>query len=385
MEINMEDISVLRERINETDNEIVELFKKRMEIAASVAQYKKEKGLPVLDAARERALLARISDMAGEEFEGYARTLYHTMLDVSRAYQYVKLNSHSKVYEDIKEAMAKTSDLFPIRAKVACQGIEGAYSQIATEKLFELPEISYYPSFGDVFSAIESGECRFGVLPIENSTAGSVKKVYELMLEHEFHIVRSVRVKIDHSLIARPGATVEGIKEIISHEQAINQCSAFLRSLGNVKITVAPNTAVAARMVAESGRTDIAALSSRFCAELYSLGTLASAVQDMGNNYTRFICISKESEIYPGADKLTLMLVTPNKPGALYHVLSCFNALGVNMTKLESCPIPERDFESMFYFDFTVPVYSQSLERLLYELEARGEGYRLLGAYSEII
>ena len=381
----MEDISVLRERINETDNQIVELFKERMSIAASVAQYKKEKGLPVLDAARERALLARISDMAGEEFEGYARTLYHTMLDVSRAYQYVRLNSESKVYEDIKAAMANTKDLFPIRAKVACQGIEGAYSQIATEKLFELPEISYYPSFGDVFSAIESGECRFGVLPIENSTAGSVKKVYELMLEHEFHIVRSVRVKIDHSLIARPGATVDGIKEIISHEQAINQCSAFLRSLGDVKITVAPNTAVAARMVAESGRTDIAALSSRFCAELYSLRTLASAVQDMGNNYTRFICISKNPEIYPGADKLTLMLVTPNKPGALYSVLSCFNALGVNMTKLESCPIPERDFESMFYFDFTVSVYSESLERLLCELEARGERYKLLGAYSEII
>ena len=379
------DLTKLREEINETDREIVELFKKRMNIAASVAEYKKQKGLPVLDAARERALLARISDMAGEEFEGYARTLYHTMLDVSRAYQYTKLNSHSEVYEDIKASMSKTEDIFPPRARVACQGVEGAYSQIATERLFELPEISYYPSFDAVFSAIEAGECRYGVLPIENSTAGSVKKVYELMLKHEFHIVRSVRIKIDHNLLARRGATLDGIKEIVSHEQAINQCASFLRSLGDVKITIAPNTAVAARMVAESDRDDIAALSSRFCAELYGLDTLSEAVQDMGNNHTRFICISKEAEIYPGADKLTLMLVTPNKPGALYNVLSCFNALGVNMTKLESCPIPERDFESMFYFDFTVSVYSNSLERLLCELEARGERYKLLGAYSEII
>ena len=379
------DLNQLRKEINEVDAEIVELFKKRMDIAASVAEYKKQNGLPVLDAARERALLARISDMSGEKFEGYARTLYHTMLDVSRAYQYTKLNSHSEVYESIKTSLENTADVFPARARVACQGVEGAYSQIATERLFELPEISFYPSFDSVFSAIESGECRYGVLPIENSTAGSVKKVYELMLHHNFHIVRSVRIKIDHNLLCRKGVRLSDIKEIVSHEQAINQCSSFLRSLGNVKITVAPNTAVAAKMVAESGRGDIAALSSRFCAELYGLETLSEAVQDMGNNHTRFICISKEPEIYPGADKLTLMLVTPNKPGALYHVLSCFNSLGVNMTKLESCPIPERDFEFMFYFDFTVSVYSGNLERLLCELEARGERYKLLGAYSEII
>ena len=379
------DLNKLREEINEIDREIVDNFKKRMDVAARVAQYKKERDLPVLDAARERALLNRISDMAGEEFEGYARTLYHTMLDVSKAYQHVKIGSESESYAKICESLVATSELFPTRAKVACQGVEGAYSQIATEKLFSLPEISYYPSFDAVFSAIESGECRYGVLPIENSTAGSVKKVYELMLKHEFHIVRSVRIKIDHNLLAKKGAKLSDIKEIISHEQAINQCSAFLNSLDGVKITVAPNTAVAARTVAESGRNDIAALSSRFCAELYSLETLAGAVQDMGNNYTRFICISKEAEIYPGADKLTLMLVTQNKPGALYSVLSCFNALGVNMTKLESCPIPERDFESMFYFDFTVSVYSPLLERLLCELEARGERYKLLGAYSEII
>lgn len=379
------DINKLREDINEIDREMVELFKKRMNVAASVAQYKKERGLPVLDAARERALLGRISDMAGEELDGYARTLYHTMLDVSRAYQYTKLNSESVVYSDIKNTIGKTASMFPTRARVACQGVEGAYSQIAAEKLFELPEINYYKSFDDVFYAIESGECRYGVLPIENSTAGSVKKVYELMLEHKFNIVRSVRIKIDHNLLANKGTQIENIREIISHEQAINQCSSFLRTLKDVKITIAPNTAVAAQTVAKSGRNDIAALSSRFCAELYSLETLAEAVQDMGNNHTRFICISKEPEIYPGADKLTLMLVTPNKPGALYNVLSCFNALGVNMTKLESCPIPERDFESMFYFDFTVSVYSDNLERLLCELESRGERYRLLGAYSEII
>lgn len=382
MELNLNE---LREEINETDEQIVELFKKRMNIAANVAEYKKERGLPVLDAARERALLERISQLAGEEFGGYARTLYHTMMDVSKAYQQTKLNPESSIYNEILDALETTPKLFPDRARVACQGVEGAYSQIATEKLFELPSIRYYPTFDSVFTAIEQGECRYGVLPIENSTAGSVKKVYELMLNHRFYIVKSVRLKIDHNLLAKRGTKLQDIKEIISHEQAISQSAAFLRTLPGVKVTVVANTAIAAKTVAESDRSDLAALSSRFCAELYGLDTLAEAVQDMGNNYTRFICISKSPEVYPGADKISLMLVTPNKPGALYHVLSCFNALGINMTKLESCPIPDRDFESMFYFDFTVSVYSDTLKRLLCELEARSEKFRLLGAYSEII
>ena len=378
-------LNELREEINEVDAEIVELFKKRMAIAAVVAEYKKEHGLPVLDAARERALLERISEMAGEEFDGYARTLYHTMMDVSKAYQQTRLNPESSVYNEIKDSLDTTPNIFPDRARVACQGVEGAYSQIATEKLFELPSINYYPTFDSVFTAIERGDCRYGVLPIENSTAGSVKKVYELMLHHKFHIVKSVRLKIDHNLLAKRGTSLSDIKEIISHEQAISQSAAFLRSLPNVKVTVVANTAIAAKTVAESDRHDLAALSSRYCAELYGLDTLAASVQDMGNNYTRFICISKTPEVYPGADKISLMLVTPNKPGALYNVLSCFNALGINMTKLESCPIPERDFESMFYFDFTVSVYSDTLKKLLCELEARREQFRLLGAYSEIV
>ena len=379
------DLTKLREERNETDEEIVRLFKKRMAIASGVAEYKKEHGLPVLDAARERALLEKISVLAGEEMDGYARTLYRTMLDVSRAYQYTKLHQSALTYDEIAKSLEITSPIFPSRAKVACQGVEGAYSQIATERLFELPTICYYPTFDSVFSAIENGECKYGVLPIENSTAGSVKKVYELMLCHNFHIVRSVRIKIDHNLLSRPGKKLSDIKEIFSHEQAISQCSGFLKANPQIKVTVVANTALASKMVAESDRNDVAALSSRFCAELYGLENIMPSIQDTGNNHTRFICISKEPEVYPGADKLTLMLVTPNKPGALYHVLSCFNALGVNMTKLESCPIPERDFESMFYFDFTVSVYSDALKRLLCELEARGEKFRLLGAYSEII
>ena len=382
MELNLDS---LREDINETDKQIVELFKHRMNIASSVAEYKRAHNLPVLDAARERNLLTRISELAGDEFDIYARTLYNTMLDVSRAYQYSKLNSVSEMYGLIENALKSTPKVFPSRAHVACQGVEGAYSQIAAGKFFELPYISYYPSFDSVFDAIEKGECRYGVLPIENSTAGSVKKVYELMIKHKFNIVKSHRLKVSHNLLAKTGVNISEITEIFSHEQAINQCSDFLKSLNGVKVTVCANTAMAAKSVAESSNKNVAALSSRSCAELYGLEILASSVQNKDNNFTRFICISKDSEIYPGADRLSLMMVIKNSPGELYRLLSCFNSLGIDMTKLESCPIPDRDFEFMFYFDFTLSVYSPKLKQLLCELEARGERFRLMGAYCETV
>lgn len=382
MELNLSEI---REEINEIDREIVELFKRRMACASSVAQYKAEHGLPVLDSERERALLTKICSLAGEELDTYALTLYNTMLDVSKAYQHKILSADSVIHKEITDALASTSKEFPSRARVACQGVEGAYSQIAATKLFSLPSISFYKTFENVFEAIERGECDYGVLPIENSTAGSVKRVYELMLSHSFHIVRSARIKVDHNLLVNQGASIDEITEIISHEQAISQCAGFLSKHPGIKVTVCQNTAMAAKTVKESGRRDLAAISSRACGELYSLSNIAPSIQDSGNNHTRFICIGKKPEIYPGADKITLMLITKNRPGELYRALSCFNALGIDMTKLESCPIPDRDFEFMFYFDFTVSVYSEKLRDLLCELEARGEDFKLLGAYNEII
>lgn len=380
------DINELRSQIDSVDKELVELFKKRMNIAADVAEYKRQNGMKVLDAARERALLAKVSELSGSDFEEYTRILYATILDLSRSYQHKRLGTSSEFCNAFNEALKNTPSIFPERALVACQGVEGAYSSIAAERLFKAPSIMFFSSFEKVFTAIEAGMCRYGVLPIENSTAGSVKQVYDLMISKKFKIVRSVRIKIDHNLLANKGAKLSDIKEIFSHEQAINQCSAFLHSLGDgVKITRVENTATAARMVAESGRCDVASLSSRSCASEYGLSVLASAVQDNGNNHTRFICIAKDLEIYPGADRTSLMLVTPHKPGALYKMLSRFNALGINLLKLESRPLPDRDFEFMFYFDIEASVYSDKLPQLIAELESECDELTYLGSYLEVI
>ncbi len=376
----------LRAEINQIDEELVSLFLKRMNVAAEVAAYKKEHGLPVLDPARERALLARLSDRAGTENEEDIRTLYATILELSRSRQHRLLDADPALYGEILRAIEETPKLFPERATVACQGVEGAYSQIAAERLFRAPNITFFNNWEKVFDAIEAGLCRYGVIPIENSTAGSVKRVYDLMIDRNFRIVRTVRQKIDHNLLARKGTSLSDIREIVSHEQAISQCSEFLASLGSsVKITRVENTAAAARMVAESGRADLASLSSRTSAEQYGLAVLAASVQNNGNNHTRFICITNKTEIYPGADRTSLMVVAPHKPGSLYRLLSRFNALGINLLKLESRPIPDRDFEFMFYFDLECSVYSEKLARLLSELEAECEAFSYLGSYSEVV
>ncbi len=380
------ELSDMRQEIDEIDRELVALFVRRMNVSADVAAYKKDVGMPVTDASRERALLDKVSDLAGKEFEEYTRTLYATVMELSRSYQHKKMGNGACLYDEIVAALDATPKLFPNRATVACQGVEGAYSQIAAERLFAAPNILFFSDWEKVFSAIEAGLCRYGVIPIENSTAGSVKKVYDLMISRNFKIVRTVRVKIDHNLLVNKGTKPTDIREIVSHEQAIDQCAAYLASVfPNAKITRVENTARAAQMVAESGRRDIASISSRACAARYGLDVLDACVQDNGNNHTRFICITNASEIYPGADRTTLMLVAQHRPGSLYRILARFNALGINLLKLESRPIPDRDFEFMFYFDLEVPVYSPKLAQLLSELESECDEFTYLGSYSEII
>ena len=222
---------------------------------------------------------------------------------------------------------------------------------------------------------------------MENSTAGSVKQIYDLMLRHSsFKIVRSTRLKIDHNLVAKKGTKLEDIKEIFSHPQAISQCSAYLEKLGkDVKITPCENTAAAAEAVAQSDRKDVAAIASHSCVALYGLERLAADIQDRSNNYTRFICISKKLEIYPGADKTSLMVVLPHRPGSLYQILARFYALGLNLIKLESRPLPDREFEFMFYFDLETSVYSDEFIRMVDDLSAVCEEFQYLGSYSEVI
>lgn len=379
------DIKDARNEIDKIDGELTDLFVKRMKLSKEIAAYKKENNLPVFDKTRERDILNKACDRAGSELENYISILYMTLFDVSRSYQKQLIGHSTELTSEIDRALKETEEVFPARSVVACQGVEGAYSQYACDKLFSTPSIMYFNRFQGVFQAVESGLCRYGILPIENSTAGSVNEVYDLMRKHHFYIVRSIKLRIDHNLLVKKGTKLSDIKEIISHQQAIDQCSEFLKTLKDVKITVCENTAAAAKMVAESQRNDVAAISSRNCADLYGLSVLSDTVQNNDNNYTRFICISKKLEIYQGSDKISMMFSIAHKPGALYNVISRFSALGLNLTKLESRPMPGKDFEFMFYFDLNANIKEPKVLKLIGEFDDEFDKFTFLGSYTEII
>lgn len=381
----MTELGDIRNRIDTIDAQIVELFSERMKASDEVAAYKRAHGLATLDPQREKEKLSRISERVDPELRDSTVALFSLLMEASKARQNGAEESQSPTYRTIQEARKLTPEFFPRDAVVACQGVEGAYSQLACNRLFRRPTISYHNSFDGVFRAVEAGEAAFGVLPVENSTAGTVSKVYDLMMSHDFSIVRTVRLKVDHNLMARPGTRIEDITDIYSHEQAIAQCRSYLDSpaMRHATVHVRPNTAMAAKMVAEDGGHNKAALCSRACAAIYGLTPLAECVQDQGANFTRFACISKHLQIFPGADRTSLMLVLHHEPGALFKVLARFFALGINLVKLESRPIPERDFEFMFYFDLECPVAAPEFRALINSLEDLAEDHRYLGSYLE--
>ena len=377
-------IDTLNQEIDGIDDKLLSLFEQRMELAREMERCKQEMSLPVMDTERERKILYRLCERARPELAGYVKVLFSSLFEISRGHQKAQSHYDSAVKKLLDDAVQHTPETFPLRATVGCQGVEGAYSQSACDKLFSPADITYFNSFEGVFQAVDGGLCRFGVVPLENSSAGSVNEVYDLMNRYRFYIVRSVKLPITHTLLAAPGAKIDDIKEVFSHEQAIRQCSRFLKSWNGVKITECANTAMAAKQAASSGRTDAAVISSRDCAELYGLQALSYTIQNTDNNYTRFICISKKPEIYPGAQKTSLILALKHKPGSLYNVLAKFYAHGINMNKLESRPILGQAFEFMFYFDIDTPVISEELKQVLAELEQETDMFDFLGTYQEM-
>lgn len=381
MELNLQDI---RGQLDQIDDQLIDLFSRRMRLVSDVAAYKKENGLPILDSGRERQIINRVSLAAGEDLEHYAKLLYQTLFSVSRAYQAQQLLPKSTLMTELERAAENVRPHMPERVMVACQGTEGAYSQKITDRMFEFADILYMNTFNDVFNAVEKGMCPFGVLPIENSTAGSVTQVYDLMEKHHFHIVKAARQRIDHRLLALPGVKMEDVREVVSHEQALRQCGAFLAAHPQIKVTAMENTAKAAAFAAASGRRDLAAIASQECAQLYGLETLSDAITDTGNNATRFICIAKDLQVYEGANKISLMLSAAHRPGSLYRLLSHISVMGVNLTKLESRPIPGKDFEFRFFFDIEASVMDPAIRALMEQLRQDSDQFVFLGNYEEM-
>lgn len=379
----MMNLEECREKIDRIDDQLADLFKERMYLATDVARYKKENGLNVRNRERERDILDRMTEKNGDEIALYTKVFFNTLFDLSRSAQEKILAQETALEKKIRRAIEKTPPLFPQKAVVACQGVEGSYSQQICDKMFALPSIMYFSSFESVFNAVDKGLCKYGILPIENSSYGSVNEVYDLMKKYRFSIVRSSKLKINHSLLVNEGARLEDIREIWTHEQALGQCSDFINSHVKIRFMSCENTALAAKRVADSGRKDVGAISSMACARLYGLVPLLHDIQNSDDNYTRFICIGKEMQIFPGASKISLMMAIPHTPGALYQTVAKFASLGLNICKIESRPILGTDFAFMFYFDIDASIYAPEVLQFLGDLKGFCEPFVFLGAYSE--
>lgn len=378
----MRSLETIRGEIDGIDDQLASLIKKRTALSDEVALSKRESGRCIGDPARERNIMTRVTENADPHSERALRLVFSTLFGMSRARQREKLIGETELSRRIDAAR---QEAFPKRAVVACAGIEGSFAQQATSLIFPIPTIIYFNGFEKVFEAVERGLCPYGILPVENSAAGSVSAVYDLMQRHRFHIVRSLRLKVDHVLLAPHGVKFSDVREVVSHPHALTQCSQFLKAHPDIKAVPSSNTAVAAKAVAGSDRRDVAVIASRSCAELYGLEILRESVADAAFNYTRFICIAKDLAVYPDADKISLMLGLPHRPGALNQIISKFAAVDVNLTKLESRPLPGQDFEFNFIFDFEADLNSEPVRSLLSELstDPEIERFTFLGAYAE--
>ncbi|MBR6337257.1 MAG: chorismate mutase [Ruminococcus sp.] len=369
------DLTSLRAQINETDKQIEALFEKRMGLCMDVAEYKLQNGIEVFQSGREREIIERVrSDMPGW-LENSGEVLFTTLMDISKSLQYQRFFANSDVD-------CKPLDL-NAPAKVAVPGTAGSYSEEAAQKLLPKGIKTFFADFEDVIRKVMNGEMDFGILPIQNSTAGSVSRTYELMKKYDLKICASTKVRIDHCLAAKAGTSLSDVSIVYSHTQALMQCSEFLAA-NKLKFHEHFNTALAADKVVESSEP-IAAICSRRCAKDKGLEILAENIANANDNFTRFILISREALCPDDADTISVSLTLPHTRSALYRMLTKFSVAGLNLTMIESKPIANSDFDVVFYLDFEGSIKTPEVAKLLTELENELAFFRFLGNYKEIV
>lgn len=380
----MKDLSQCRAEIDEIDSQLLTLLEKRIRVAESVAKYKLANDMKVFDETRERAVLDKIGSRSPEDVREKLVGTYDGIMNMSKLHQYELKSEFSPRRAFFDEALAKGKTVpHDFTGKtVGAQGVDGAFSSQAARKMFPGAKIVFFASWAEIFAALHSGEIEYGVLPVENSTYGSVTDVYRLIMDNDAYIYSSLRLPVEHCLLAKKGSKVEGIKEIMSHPQAIGQCSDFLGRTG-IAATQTTNTAKAAEIVSHSTRCDLAAIASADCAGLYGLEILERGIQNEKHNTTRFAAISRDLTIEDGADKISIQFSLAHKEGTLSRILAYFSALGLNLTKIESRPIPSQPFEYRFHLDFNGSMADIHTFNLICALSDELSEFRFIGNYSE--
>lgn len=355
----MTDLEQARKLIDSVDSQMVALFEQRMAAVTAVAKYKAETGMAVFDASREDAVVAKnVARLQDSSLAAYYEDFIRHTMAVSRAYQEYQLSQD----------------------KVAYQGVEGAFTHIAARRLFPHSKAINYASWNEVFDAVTSGTAAYGVLPFENSNAGDVSTVLDLCYKYRtVNVVQMYDLPISQNLLVLPGTTLKDIKLVISHPQAISQSDQFLRA-NSLPAKAYPNTAIAAKTVAEQGDKTVAAIASAETAELYGLEVLVKNINTDGDNTTRFIVISRENP--SSGNRFNLLFTVDNKPGALSEVINIIGEGGFNMESIKSRPHPGEKFQYYFYVEVAGNPYSKQGMELLSALQRICKTVRLLGVFN---
>ena len=377
----MDELQNLRRDIDGIDSQLVELFCRRMDVTRRVGEYKRERGIPVLDQARERQVLQNKGELAGDELRPAVVTLYQTIMALSRRQQRDLADRGSGNPGVRRWQEARRGARQPVVSpRVVYQGVPGAYSEQACLNFFgDGADTAGLEQFEDCFIALREERAHYAVLPIENSSTGAIRQIYDLLTQYECYIVGETTVRVEHCLLAPKGATLDTVTHVYSHEQGLFQCERYLNAHPGWKQVPQDDTAGSARMVARSGDITKAAICSERAAELYGLEVLARAINHNTQNTTRFVVVSPRLELRPGADKISTLFVLPHEAGSLHEVLTVFSVHGLNLVKLESRPLPERSWQYMFFLEFTGAPDDPAVGSALHELAQTTGEFRMLG------
>lgn len=365
------DLNECRVKIDEIDKKLMALFEERMNVVVDVAKYKQKNNLPIFHKDRENEVIKKNVDRIQDEaLKSYADKLLHYMMDLSKDYQCEKIGKR-------EAALSKSREV-----KIAFQGVEGSFGEEALIKYFgESYERKDYEEFEDVFKALKDEDANYGVLPIENSSTGSITTVYDLLKKYDFHIVGETLLRIEQNLLGVKGAKIEDIKEVYSHTQGIEQSSEYLRTLPDIKKIPYVNTAISAKFVADSNDKSKAAIASLKAGEKYNLEVLKRNINNAKENYTRFIIIGKNFETTELCNKLTISFTLENKVGNLYKELKAFSDNDINMRKIESRPMGNGSFNYFFYVDIDGNIEYENIKNALKQIQKSTYEFKILGAY----
>lgn len=386
----MKDLEELREEIDSIDKQLVALFEKRIEAVLQVAEYKIKHSIPILNAEREKQVIEKnIGNLKNRKFSNATKDFFKSIMSISRELEaedmfqdnYIKnKTSIRELGYEVKDSMIKETEDSP--TKVGFQGVSGSFSEEALNNYFGEEVNTYnFNHFEEVFKALKEKKIEYGILPVENSSTGTISEVYDLLRKYGLYIVAEKCIKISQHLVAAEGSKIEDIEEVYSHPQAFEQSSIFLKDHPKWRLIPYYNTAISAKMVADRKSKKIAAIASERAAKLYNLNIIKKAINYNNNNYTRFIIVSKKLEIQKGADKISIVISMPHKSGSLYKILRNFSESNLNMLMIQSRPMEGKPWDYFFYIDFEGNITDSRIMDAVEGIEEKSTYFKLLGNY----